>query len=173
MRKIFIESYGIELDFGGFYYSDSKFVPNHEKYIITACWHIVPKGDSKIVQTTNYDKTVEHHKYEELYNTSQGDILLQLMKPLKNGKFENIKEIQVKGVKQCIIQFSKRGTLFGIFNKESKVLKIYNSRDINTCMAFIEKDVTLYNFIIREESFEATSIIFDQRDRYVAVISAT
>ena len=49
MRKIFIESYGIQLDFGGFYYSDSKFVPNHEEYIITACWHIVPKGDDKIV----------------------------------------------------------------------------------------------------------------------------
>ena len=42
MRKILIENYGVELAFGGFYYSDSKFVPNHEEYILTSCWHIVP-----------------------------------------------------------------------------------------------------------------------------------
>lgn len=76
MRKIFIESYGIELDFGGFYYSDSKFVPNHEEYIITACWHIVPNGESKIVQTTYNDNTFKEQKYEDLYTTRGSDIIL-------------------------------------------------------------------------------------------------
>lgn len=41
------------------------------------------------------------------------------------------------------------------------------------CMNFIEKDIYLYKFKINEELFEATSIVFDQRDRYVAVISDT
>ena len=42
LRKVFLESYGVEMDFPGYYYSDSKFVPNEEKYIIVLAWHIIP-----------------------------------------------------------------------------------------------------------------------------------
>jgi len=47
MRKVFLESYGVEMDFPGYYYSDSKFVPNEDKYIIVTAWHIIPPGKNK------------------------------------------------------------------------------------------------------------------------------
>ena len=47
MRKVFLESYGVEMDFPGYYYSDSKFVPNEDKYIIVTAWHIIPPGQNK------------------------------------------------------------------------------------------------------------------------------
>lgn len=44
LRQIFLESYGVEMNFPGYYYQDAKFVPNHNEYIICASWHIVPDG---------------------------------------------------------------------------------------------------------------------------------
>jgi len=52
MRKVYIDAYGVELDFAGFYYHSSKFIPNQDPLILTLCWHITPEGKSKVVQTT-------------------------------------------------------------------------------------------------------------------------
>ena len=50
MRKVFIDAYGVELDFAGYYYSDARFIPNHKEHlIINICWHIVPEGRKKVV----------------------------------------------------------------------------------------------------------------------------
>ena len=49
MRSVFMESFGVEMDFPGYYYYDSKFVPHEDKknYIIVLAWHIVPTGKNK------------------------------------------------------------------------------------------------------------------------------
>lgn len=44
MRKIFIESYGVEMSFPGYYYSDAKFVPTNSDYILSSSWHIIPEN---------------------------------------------------------------------------------------------------------------------------------
>jgi hypothetical protein len=49
MRKVFIDAYGVELDFAGFYYSTAKFIPTQKDMIINVCWHIVPEGQKKVV----------------------------------------------------------------------------------------------------------------------------
>ena len=52
MRKVYIDAYGMELDFAGYYYHSSKFIPNQDDLILTLCWHITPEGKNKVVQTT-------------------------------------------------------------------------------------------------------------------------
>ena len=100
MRQVFLESYGVEMDFPGYYYYDSRFVPKEDKvkYIIVLAWHIVPQGRNKRVQTTRFDKTFKDDPFEDLYTTKGKDMILKLMRPLKTGVFETTKEIQLKGI---------------------------------------------------------------------------
>ena len=98
MRSVFLESYGVEMNFPGYYYYDSKFVPLEGKtnYIIVLAWHIVPAGQSKRVQTTMFNKTFKTGPFEDLYKTKGKDMILKLMKPklpLKTGVFDTINEI--------------------------------------------------------------------------------
>lgn len=44
LRQIFLESYGIEMNFAGYYYQDAKFVPNQNNYLVCSSWHIVPEN---------------------------------------------------------------------------------------------------------------------------------
>ena len=98
MRKVFIDAYGFELDFAGFYYSTARFIPNHsgEKrdWILNVCWHIVPEGRKKVVQTTTYPKNTYSEKpYENIYDQSGRGVLFQILKTVKSGKFKKIDEI--------------------------------------------------------------------------------
>ena len=63
MRRVYIDAYGVELDFAGFYYHSSKFIPNQNDLILTLCWHITPEGKNKVVQTTKYDRTFYEKPY--------------------------------------------------------------------------------------------------------------
>ena len=87
MRKVYLESYGVELDFPGYYYSDSKFVPNNPDYIVSLSWHIIPPGKNKQVQTTLIDKTYKDDPFEDLFTTKGKDLILKLIKPLKTRVF--------------------------------------------------------------------------------------
>ena len=97
MRSVFQESYGLEMDFPGYYYYNSRFVPHthscSNKYIIVLAWHIVPTGKNKNVQTTKIDKTYNEVPFEDLYDNKGKDMILKLMKPLKTGVFETTKEL--------------------------------------------------------------------------------
>ena len=95
MRQVFLESYGVEMEFPGFYYYDAKFVPkaNVHKYIIVLAWHIVPQGKNKKVQTTKINKTYKTDPFEDLYKTKGKDMILKLMRPLQTGVFETVNEI--------------------------------------------------------------------------------
>ena len=68
LRQVFLESYGVEMSFPGYYYSDAKFVPNHNEYIVCTSWHIVPDGRNLEVQTTNINKEYEYTNFDTLYN---------------------------------------------------------------------------------------------------------
>ena len=70
-------------------------------------WHIVPVGKNKKVQTTKIDKTYKSTPFEDLFPMSGKDVILKLMKPLSSGVFETTKEVQLKGVPKCFIEFSK------------------------------------------------------------------
>lgn len=87
MRKVFLESYGVELDFPGYYYYDSKFVPSNTDYVVSTSWHIIPPGKNKQVQTTLLNKTYQDDPFEDLYTTKGKDMILKLIKPLKSRVF--------------------------------------------------------------------------------------
>lgn len=55
------------MDFPGYYYSDTKFVPHHESFIVGVSWHITPNSHNTDVQTTFYDKTFETTHFHDLY----------------------------------------------------------------------------------------------------------
>jgi hypothetical protein len=87
MRKVYIDAYGMELDFAGYYYHSSKFIPNQNELILTLCWHITPEGKNKVVQTTKYDRTFYEKPYESLYEETGKDIIMTIMRPLKTNVF--------------------------------------------------------------------------------------
>ena len=77
------------MEFPGYYYSDSKFVPNEKEknYIITLAHHIVPTAKNIRVQTTKIDRTWSDTPFQDLYPTKGKDMILKLMKPLDTGLF--------------------------------------------------------------------------------------
>lgn len=93
MRKVYIDAYGVELDFAGYYYHSSKFVPNHDDLILTLSWHITPEGKNKRVQTTTtqYERNYYEKPYESLYKETGKDIIMTIMRPLKTNVFKREK----------------------------------------------------------------------------------
>ena len=175
MRKVYIDSYGVELDFAGFYYHCSKFVPNQGDLVLTLCWHITPEGNNKVVQTTKYDRTFFEKPYESLYEEAGKDIIFVIMRPLKTKVFQKVKEIQLEGVIHCIVEFSKDGSLLGIYDEKNKSMSVYNSSNIIECLDLIERKKHIFKLRISDDDKEEPieRIIFDQRDKYLALISKT
>ena len=174
MRKVYLESYGVELDFPGYYYCDSKFVPNNTDYIVTLSWHIIPPGKNKQVQTTLVNKTYKDDPFEDLYKTKGKDMILKLIKPLKTRVFQIIDEIQLFRIQKCYIAFSKPGNLFGIYDIKSKTINIYIAKDIKKCFKSIAQGETFLKFKIEDENFEdPEKLIFDRHEKFVAVSTQT
>ena len=93
MRKIFIESYGVEMSFPAYYYSDAKFVPTNSDYILSTSWHIIPENTNVQVQTTCINGKYECNKFQELWDTKGKNIILNLLKPLESNTFQQVKSI--------------------------------------------------------------------------------
>ena len=94
MKDIFVKQYGVEMDVPGYYFSDSKFVPNStEGFVVSLQWHIIPDGQNKVVQTTYLDNTYDEQTYSQINPNTGKEIIISLLKPYKSGVFETIKEI--------------------------------------------------------------------------------
>ena len=60
----------------------------------------------------------------------------------------------------------------GIYNIKTKVITIYDSKDIKKCVSNIEKGLYKYQFKIIDDQFDAaTRIVFDIKERFVGVVS--
>ena len=70
MRKIFIENYGVEMEYPGYYLMDARFVPYDEKYLINLSWLInpVPQTLGTTTQTTFIDGTYKENSEGESSN---------------------------------------------------------------------------------------------------------
>ena len=133
------------MDFPGYYYFEARFVPREFKnqYCVVLAWHVVPTGKNKKVQTTKNDHSYNYIAFEDLYTLSGKDQILKLMRPMSSGVFETTKEIQLKGIQKCFIEFSKAGNLLAMFVTRTKELRIYDARDIKKCISDIENNVML------------------------------
>jgi hypothetical protein len=97
------------------------------------------------------------------------------MKPLKTKVFQRIKEVQLEGISQCLLEFSKNGKLLGIYDKKQETLIVYNSSNILECMKFIEHKKHIFKLKIPfdDNEQEIERIVFDLRDKYLALVSKT
>ena len=46
LRGVFIDNYGVTLEFPAYYYLDSKFVPSEENLVVTMGFHIIPTNST-------------------------------------------------------------------------------------------------------------------------------
>ena len=67
LRKIFIENYGVEMEYPGYYLMDARFVPYDEKYLINLSWLINPSPSTlgTTTQTTFIDGTYKENAEED------------------------------------------------------------------------------------------------------------
>ena len=75
LRAIFIEKYGVTIEFPVYYFHQSIFVPHVTDMIVTLGYHIIPKGPTTNIQTTYLDETVEDQTYDEVYGEISGLLL--------------------------------------------------------------------------------------------------
>ena len=92
LRDIFIQKYGVSMEIPAFYYYNAKFVPNKPNYLVTMSFHIIPKKQSMLgnVQTTFIDGTVEESSYEDLYQNTGENIIMNLSRQNGRKGIENI-----------------------------------------------------------------------------------
>ena len=49
LRKVFMDQYGVTIEFPAYYHKTAKFVPPKCQYIVTAAFHIVPTRSNQMV----------------------------------------------------------------------------------------------------------------------------
>lgn len=67
------------------------------------------------VQTTFIDGRVEENSFDELYDLTGENIILNLYKLNGRRGLEKLREIYLEEVDSALIQFSKSGKHFGIY----------------------------------------------------------
>lgn len=67
MRKMFIEHYGVEMEYPGYYLMDARFVPYHDSYLVNLSWMINPEPQTlgTTTQTTFIDGTYKENSEAE------------------------------------------------------------------------------------------------------------
>lgn len=64
--------------------------------------------------------------------------------------------------------------MFAIYDIKNKTICIYNAKDIKKCFKDIFEGKTIFKFVIDDENFEdAEKLIFDLKEKYIAVSSQT
>lgn len=59
LRAVFIEQYGVTIEFPVYYFHQTTFVPHITDMVVTLGYHIIPKGPNTSIQNTYLDGTVE------------------------------------------------------------------------------------------------------------------
>ena len=63
LRKIYIENYGVKMEFPAYYIQDAKFVPHEPDLIVQMAQHIIPKVFTHTVQTTWINGDVQENEF--------------------------------------------------------------------------------------------------------------
>lgn len=98
-------------------------------------FHIIPKKNKyhNNVQTTFIDGRVENNSFDELYDLTGKNIILNLYKLDDGRDLIKKREVYLEDVDNALMQFSKSGELFGIFIQGDNILSIFRSKDIDSC----------------------------------------
>ena len=79
-RPVFIKNYGVSMEIPAFYYTDAKYVPHVKDFVVTMSYHIVPQNNPNSIQTTYIDGRVENNSFNEIYEHTGQNIILNLSK---------------------------------------------------------------------------------------------
>ena len=115
-RDIYVEKYGVDIQFPAFYYMDAKFVPGQcrgkgDEYIVVMAYHIIPKQDllnevEHEVQTTSIDGTVQTGTFKDIYGYAEENKMTLFLQKCQGRKGVK-QECQIHlPYKEPIIQFS-------------------------------------------------------------------
>ena len=128
------------MELPAYYYFDAKFVPQSQDQLVTMAFHIIPKKNKyhNNVQTTFIDGRVENNSFDELYDLTGKNIILNLYKLDDGRDLIKKREVYLEEVDNALMQFSKSGELFGIFIQGDNILSIFKSKDIDSCFDNIQ-----------------------------------
>ena len=70
------------MEIPAFYYNDAKYVPHFKDYMVTMSQHIIPKKQKPQIniQTTYMDGRVEDNSFDEIYEQTGQNVILNLAK---------------------------------------------------------------------------------------------
>lgn len=76
-----------------------------------------------------------------------------------------------------IIEFSKFGNFFALYEEQTSILKIYNSTDIYQCIDDIEDDKPSLSWRMSERKDlnhgkfrKANKLVFDHGEKYIGIV---
>jgi hypothetical protein len=117
-----------------------------------------------------------------------------LIQPNDRGTFEIIREVQLNSnerIDKCpvndnehltpnykmIIEFSKFGNFFALYEEQTAILKVYKSTDIYQCIDDIEDDKTYLSWRMSERKDlkygkfrKANKLVFDHGEKYIGIV---
>jgi hypothetical protein len=78
LRSVYLKNYGVKMEFPAYYIYDARFVPHMDDYVVTLAWHIIPKNNKQMVQTTWYDGKVEECSFQAMYQQTGKSVRIRL-----------------------------------------------------------------------------------------------
>ena len=142
------------MEIPAYYYFDSKFVPHYQDQVVTMAFHIIPKNKKRHnnVQTTFIDGRVENNSFEELYELTGQNIILNLYKLEEGRDLIKKREVYLEEVDNALMQFSNSGDLFGILIQGDNILSIFRSEDIDVCFDDIQSQNTVFQIQVEKDN---------------------
>ena len=138
-------------------------MPHMPDHIVATAFHIIPKSYTSTIQTTYLDQTFDEQGYEDLYENMGQSILIRLAQ--ENGRFGFImkRQVQLDGIRKCLIKFSKSGRYFAIMLQSENILNIFSSKNLNKMFDKIETQSAKLHLKIRNpDKFGLTKrVLFD------------
>jgi hypothetical protein len=86
------------MEFPAFYYYDAVFVPHMKDHLVSMSFHIIPENDQERVQTTFQDGVVEENSFNEIYNMTGENIILNLYKMDGRKGLKNQRELLIENL---------------------------------------------------------------------------
>ena len=78
---------------------------------------------------------------------------------------------------KMIIEFSKKGSFFAIYEEQTAILKVYKSKDIYQCIDDIEDDNTYLTWRMSNRQDlkygkfrKANKLVFDHGEKYIGIV---
>ena len=120
-------------------------VPHEKDMIVSTGFHAIPRINDQVVQLNEWSDTKEGAKhydtnFQSMYKMTGSSVIINLQEASDSEGFATHRQVQLDGVRNCKIAFSKTGKYFAIYLMREKIVKVFDAMDVYKLFDMIHAD---------------------------------